>query len=122
MAARHKQRASIDKEQVTALHELAVAAELSYLWSSQLSRALDGFAEAARDFLRDYQAGLRPDPVPLLVRFGAANELLDQIGERFEIGAEALSALHFALSNPSAPPASPEAAPNLILLRPEERR
>lgn len=122
MAARHKQRVSIDKEQVNALHDLALAAELSYLWSSQLSRTLDGFAQAARDFLRDYQAGLKPDPVPLLVRFGAANELLDQIGERFEIGAEALSALHFTLANPPVAPGQPEAAPNLILLRPEERR
>lgn len=115
-----------------------MAAELSYLWSSQLSEALDSFAQAARAFLVDYSAGKDPDPVPMLMRFGAANELLSQISERFEIGAEALGELRFSLaraagaalsaggehdplassSNPTANPANPK----VILLRPEEKR
>lgn len=121
--------ASIDPEQTLALHDLALAAELSYVWSTQLTRALDAYAQAARSFLQDYQAGKSPDPVPLLVRFGAANELLDQIEDRFEIGAEALAGLHFALANPSQAvnpsPARvrPEQGPeNLVLLRPEVKR
>lgn len=116
--------ASVDQEQVSAIQELALAAELSYLWSSQLSRSLDAFAQAARAFLQDVQAGRDPDPVPLLVRFGAANELLDQISDRFEIGAEALSGLRFSLerSPVRVVQEAGEVSSNVILLRPEEMR
>lgn len=115
--------ATVDPEQASALHELALAAELSYVWSSQLTRALDAYAQAARTFLQEYQAGKNPDPVPLLVRFGAASELLDQIEDRFEIGAESLAALDFTLNRPTPPrEVVKEAKENLILLHPEQRR
>lgn len=120
---RAKTGPTLDPEKASALHELALAAELSYIWSTQLTRALDAYAQAARNFLADYQAGNNPDPVPLLVRFGAANELLDQIGDRFEIGAEALAGLDFALANLEAPKVVPaEGSENLILLRPEQKK
>ena len=119
---RSRPSAPVDREQVTALHEVALSAELSCVWASQLSVALDAYAQEARAFFQAYAAGRDPDPVPMLVRFGAANELLDQVTDRFEVGAEAITALRFSLaaSAPKLRPVQedPEMS-NLILLRPD---
>lgn len=89
---------SVDPAQASLVHEVAMAAELSYLWGSQLHEALDGFAQAARTFFQDMAAGKNPDPMQLLVKYGAANELLNQLNQRFDIGGEALSELRFGLA------------------------
>lgn len=119
---RSRPSAPVDREQVTALHEVALSAELSCVWAGQLSQALDAYAQAAREFFQAYAAGRDPDPVPLLVRFGAAHELLDQISDRFEVGADALTALRFSLA-PSAPKLKPtelaDELSNVVLLHPE---
>lgn len=122
---RSRPSAPVDREQVTALHEVALSAELSCVWASQLSVALDAYAQEARAFFQAYAAGRDPDPLPMLVKFGAANELLDQVTDRFEVGAEAITALRFSLAA-VAPKLRPvdEAAEvsNLILLCPDAAR
>lgn len=117
---RTRPSAPVDAEQLATLHEIALSAELCCAGAEQLSQALDAYAGAARKFFQDYAAGREPDPVPLLVRFGAAHELLDQITNRFEVGADALTGLRFNLA-PSAPklastPAD-DAADNVIRMR-----
>ena len=99
----------VDEEHLSTLHEIALSAELSCVWAVQLSEALDAYAGAARQFFQDYAAGRDPDPVELLVRFGAAHELLGQISDRFEVGADALTGLRFNLAPPPLRLARPEA-------------